>query len=101
VKPAVELPKEYALEQNFPNPFNPATDIQYALPTQSHVQLTIFDVLGQEVEKLIDEVEDAGIYQRRWVPNVASGIYFYRLDAESVSDHSRSFSKSTKMLLLR
>jgi len=89
------------LEQNFPNPFNPSTDIRYALPTQSHVQLTIFNILGQEVGKLIDEVEDAGNYQKRWTPSVASGIYFYRLDARSVSDPNRSFNKLKKMLLVR
>ena len=101
VKSVEEIPKEYVLEQNFPNPFNPSTDIRYALPVQSHVQLTIFNILGQEVEKLINEVEDAGNYQKLWTPAVASGIYFYRLDARSVSDPNRSFSKLKKMLLLR
>ena len=101
VRPAVELPKEYVLSQNFPNPFNPSTEIQYALPAKSSVRLTVFNLLGQEVEKLVDEVQDAGTYHKRWVPALASGIYFYRLDATSVADPNRSFSKLRKMLLVR
>jgi hypothetical protein len=101
VTPKAELPREYLLEQNFPNPFNPSTDIRYALPAQSHVQLTIFNILGQEVGRLIDEVQDAGYYHKEWRPDLASGVYFYRLDAASTTDPGKSVSTLKKMLLMR
>ncbi len=76
------LPKEYVMEQNYPNPFNPTTTINYQLPTISHVTLKVFDILGREVATLVDEVEDAGFKSVQWdASGVASGIYFYRLQA--------------------
>jgi hypothetical protein len=74
--------RAYALEQNFPNPFNPATTIQYALPNAANVKLTVFNVLGQETATLVDEPRPAGIHTVRFDGSrLASGLYFYRLQA--------------------
>lgn len=74
------LPQEFQLDQNYPNPFNPATTIRYALPHSGPVRLEVFDVLGQRVAILVDEVQEAGFHEVMWVANgEASGVYFYRL----------------------
>lgn len=73
---------DYSLEQNYPNPFNPSTVIAYTIPTQEKVQLTVFDLLGHEVEVLVNEVKLAGTYAAEFKPqNLPSGVYFYRLQA--------------------
>jgi len=98
----IELPKEYRLEQNYPNPFNPITTIKYGLPLSSHVKLRIFNVLGQVVTTLKDEEESAGYKHIEWNSSaVASGIYFYRLEATSISDPSKSFTQVRKMILIK
>jgi photosystem II stability/assembly factor-like uncharacterized protein len=74
------IPKKYALYQNYPNPFNPTTTISFSLPQASHVTLKIYNLIGQEVQKLIDEERPPGNYTVVWNPrNLASGVYFYRL----------------------
>lgn len=76
------LPLSFVLEQNFPNPFNPVTTIQYAIPKASHVVLRIYDVLGRVVITLINQYQPPGNKSVTWnAGNVASGIYFYRLVA--------------------
>ncbi|MDP2208841.1 MAG: LamG-like jellyroll fold domain-containing protein [Bacteroidota bacterium] len=76
------LPREYTLEQNFPNPFNPSTTIKYSVPHTAHVTLTIFNTLGQRIATVIDENKEAGYYQANLdATNLLSGIYFYRLQA--------------------
>ena len=88
-------PKEYRLNQNFPNPFNPTTNISYSLKEKSKVQLFIYDVLGREVGILVNEIQDAGYYNVNFSgAGLASGIYFYRLQAGS-----NVFTK--KMILLK
>jgi len=107
VNDIAELPKEYALEQNYPNPFNPITILRYQLPTNSRVTLKIYNVLGQEVKTLANEIQDAGCKSIEWNSTnnfgnpIASGIYFYRLEATSIADPSKTFTQVRKMLLLR
>jgi len=99
---APTLPRQFVLEQNYPNPFNPVTSIHYDLPVESNVRLTVYDVLGQMVTKLVDRIEQAGYRSVSWnAGGVSSGIYFYRLEAASVSDPAKRFTQDRKMLLLR
>lgn len=96
------LPKEYALEQNYPNPFNPTTTLKYQLPVDSRVKLNIYNLLGQVVQTLLDGMESAGYKSVEWKANsLASGIYFYRLEATSVSNPAKGFTQVKKMLLLK
>jgi hypothetical protein len=74
------LPNNLELRQNFPNPFNPSTTISFTLPERSHVTLTIYNILGQEIETLVDEIRNPGVQEVIWqASKMASGIYFYRL----------------------
>ncbi len=89
------VPESYELSQNYPNPFNPATNIAFALPEASHVKLSVYNVLGQEVTTLRDELMEAGKHIIAWdAGDRASGIYFYRITAEN-------FSQTKKMMLLK
>ena len=75
-------PKEYALLQNYPNPFNPTTTIRYALPAVSHVKLTVYDILGREVQTLVNQLKQPGRYEAVFEAGcLASGVYFYQLQA--------------------
>jgi len=75
-----QIPKELALSQNFPNPFNPTTAISYQLPTYNHVKLRVYDLLGREVATLVDEEKSPGSYKVTFnAQNLTSGIYFYQL----------------------
>jgi hypothetical protein len=97
-----EIPNKFALEQNYPNPFNPTTTFKYDLPTESKVKLSIYNVLGQIVEILVDEIESAGYRSINWnAKDMVSGVYFYRLEASSVSDPSKSFVQVKKILLIK
>jgi photosystem II stability/assembly factor-like uncharacterized protein len=85
----------FALMQNAPNPFNPVTSIHYSLPAQLPVQLMVYDVLGRQVAKLVDEVQSKGLHAVEFdASNVASGIYFYRLAAGN-------FTSIKRMILLK
>lgn len=78
------IPTEYSLSQNYPNPFNPTTTISYQLPKSSFVKLSIYDISGRLVDKLIDEKKNAGYYSVEWnAENVCSGVYFYRIEADN------------------
>ncbi|MCX7984963.1 MAG: phospholipase D-like domain-containing protein [Bacteroidetes bacterium] len=73
-------PFEFYLAQNFPNPFNPTTTIDFLVPTTSHTTLAIYDVLGREIAQLVNEIKQPGSYRVVWdARNVASGVYFYKL----------------------
>ena len=77
-----EVPKVFALEQNFPNPFNPSTMIGYQLPAANHVSLKVYDVIGRVVATLVDEIKEAGTYTVHFDGSkLSSGIYFARLQS--------------------
>jgi hypothetical protein len=80
------MPTEYALSQNYPNPFNPSTVIEFALPRDSRVKLEVFNILGQQVMTLVDEVRAAGYHSVRVDgKDLASGMYLYRLSTGTQS----------------
>ena len=85
-------PKVYSLSQNYPNPFNPITILRFGLPRDSWVKLEVYNVLGQKVKTLVNENLTAGMQEKEWDGTdengfeVASGIYFYKIQAESFSD---------------
>ncbi|MBI3195680.1 MAG: T9SS type A sorting domain-containing protein, partial [Ignavibacteriae bacterium] len=97
-----ELPQTYQLFANYPNPFNPGTQIKYALPERSHVQIKVFNTLGQLVKILVDTEEPAG-YRIVYFDgtNLASGLYFFRLEAVSMEKQGNSFTEVQKMLLIK
>jgi hypothetical protein len=101
-----QLPREFGLSQNFPNPFNPATAIQYALPRAAEVKVEIYNILGQKVRNLVDEHQEPGYKMIRWNgkdesgAEVSSGIYFYRIVAHTVHG-SEDFVECRKMTLLK
>jgi 1,4-alpha-glucan branching enzyme len=98
-----EMPSEFKLFQNYPNPFNPVTIINYQLPTDNYVSLKVFDILGREVATLVNEYKKAGSYNIEWNgKNLPSGVYFYRLVANSNEPlQTKSYTDIKKMILLR
>lgn len=94
-----EIPSEFALEQNFPNPFNPSTVIRYQLPVDSWVTLNVYNTLGEEIATLVDEMQVAGFRLFEWNAGSAnsvlpSGVYLYQLRAGT-------FTQARKMLIMR
>uniref|UniRef100_A0A832G7L6 T9SS type A sorting domain-containing protein n=1 Tax=Ignavibacterium album TaxID=591197 RepID=A0A832G7L6_9BACT len=89
------VPAAYQLEQNYPNPFNPTTTIRYSLPKEGLVTLKVYNILGQEVVTLVQQEQTAGTYEVKFAgSNLASGMYFYTLEANGVS-------LTRKMMLLK
>jgi len=89
------LPTEYSLEQNFPNPFNPATTIKYALKNDGRVTLKIFNILGEEIKTLVDEVKSAGFYQVDFnASTLSSCVYIYQITTQG-------FTQARKMILTK
>ncbi len=96
----VAAPQEFSLEQNFPNPFNPITQITFNLKVDSDVNLRIFNLLGQEVATLVDGRLSAGTQRIEFKANeLSSGVYFYRIDAKGID--GTNFSSTKKMILNR
>jgi len=90
-----ELPTEFLLTQNYPNPFNPSTKIKYSVPQSSDVVIKVFDILGNEIETLINEEKSVGTYEITWyAANSPSGIYFFTINAGS-------FVETKKMILMK
>ncbi|MBT8387328.1 MAG: T9SS type A sorting domain-containing protein, partial [Ignavibacteria bacterium] len=85
----------YRLSQNYPNPFNPSTTIRYEVPTDTYVSLIVYDMLGNEVERLVDSEKPTGVYEVKFeIENLATGIYIYRIN-------TGEFSESKKMVFLK
>lgn len=85
-----DVPTDLRLMQNFPNPFNPTTQIAFELPQQSNVRLAVYDMLGREVAVLVNETRSAGSHQVTWnAGNMASGVYLYQLTANGQSTTRR------------
>ena len=81
------VPKEFSLNQNFPNPFNPITKIQYVIPQNGYVSLKVYDILGREIQTLVNEYKNAGYYNVTFDgSNLSSGVYIYKLNAGAYSD---------------
>jgi photosystem II stability/assembly factor-like uncharacterized protein len=96
-----EIPTEYSLKQNFPNPFNPSTVIRYALPYESRVRISVFNSLGQLVNELVDKIERSGNYEKTFnAVNLPSGIYIYSISVQS-TDGKNNFSSVKKMMLVK
>ena len=98
------IPESFALFQNFPNPFNSVTTIQYNVPEESRVNLRIYNLLGEEVKKLVDKNKPAGTYSVQWDGRdsygrrVSSGIYIYKIEAVNSSG---KFVKTKKLVLVK
>lgn len=94
------LPVEYSLSQNYPNPFNPQTKIKFDIPANvkgqtTKVKLVIYDLLGREVAKLVNEELKPGTYEADWDgSNFSSGVYFYKIITEG-------FVETKKMVLMK
>ncbi|MBI5464549.1 MAG: choice-of-anchor D domain-containing protein [Ignavibacteriales bacterium] len=105
--PFTGIPLTFELYNNYPNPFNPTTTIQYGLPSASRVTLKIYSLLGQEISTLVDGLQPAGYHQALWEGRhqngapVASGVYFYRIVAEPNEQGGKPFVKVMKMLLMK
>ncbi len=90
-----EIPKEFILYQNYPNPFNPSTTFRYSIPNESRVIIKVYDILGKEIETLVNEEKPTGSYEITWnASKLSSGVYFYRLQAGE-------FISIKKMLVLK
>ncbi|MFO7524441.1 MAG: T9SS type A sorting domain-containing protein [Ignavibacteriaceae bacterium] len=90
-----QIPEDYIVFQNYPNPFNPSTTIKFGLPENSRVYIDVYSIIGEKVITLMDEEKSAGYYQLQFdAASLASGIYFYRIEAGS-------FNQIKKMILLK
>jgi len=89
------IPTEFSLAQNYPNPFNPTTNISFAIPTESFVSIKIYDILGKEVSKIVNETKQAGYYNFNFdATSLSSGMYFYKIEAGN-------FVQTKRMLLMK
>ena len=100
----ITSPTEFSLEQNYPNPFNPSTNIKYTISSRQFVTLKIFNSLGEEIETLVNEFQDAGVHSKLYIlhSTLPSGVYFYQLkvgDPEAGS--GQVFVQTKKMTLIK
>src|SRR4030095_8914380 len=90
-----EVPQSFKIEQNYPNPFNPVTDIKFDVPKASFVKLNVMNILGQEVEQLVNENLQPGSYKVDWnASSFPSGVYIYKMTAGD-------FTQTKKMILIK
>ena len=91
-----EIPTEFVLYQNYPNPFNPSSTIKYQVAHTGLIKLTVYDVVGREVSKLVNEFQNSGTYSIDFEgDDLTSGIYFYTLEADGMRIDSK------KMVLVK
>ena len=95
VEAATATPTEYVLRQNFPNPFNPATTIRFAVPQRAHVTLAVFNMLGQQVATLVQGEQEAGYHEVQFdASGLASGMYLCRFQVRPLDSAIGGDSKS-------
>ncbi len=96
------LVKDFILHQNFPNPFNPVTSIQYAVGSRQFVKLKVYDVLGNEIATLVNEEKPAGVYEVEFnASHLTSGVYFYRIEAVPIGRQAGNYISVKKLILLK
>lgn len=94
------MPVEFSLGQNYPNPFNPTTNIKFAIPVTSSVKLTVYNMLGQQVQTLVNGKLTAGLHEVNLnASRLSSGVYIYAIEAKG--DDGQNFSKTRKMMLIK
>jgi hypothetical protein len=97
----LNLPSGFSLEQNYPNPFNPSTTISFTLQTEGIVRLIVYDVLGREIDRLVDGRVAPGNHSVEWRPRSASGVYFYRMEVGPPRGSISLMTVTKKMVLLK
>ena len=96
------VPDEFVVDQNFPNPFNSMTTIRFGIPEQSHLRITVYNLLGQEVDVIADEVFEAGYSRVFWnASKLSSGMYLCRIQATGTRSADNQYDKTIKMLLVK
>jgi hypothetical protein len=97
-----QIPSEYSIQQNFPNPFNPLTSLTYILPNESHISLIVYDLLGKVVVQLDEGNREAGCHTIQWdATGMSSGIYLFRFEAVGTYDKNARYTHTGKMVLVR
>jgi hypothetical protein len=92
----------FYLKQNYPNPFNPTTKIRYSVPQTSQVVIKVLDILGNEIETLVNEEKPAGTFELTWnASNLPSGVYFYRIQVYPTNGGTGNFVETKKLLFLK
>jgi hypothetical protein len=93
-------PKRFELFQNYPNPFNPATTIKYTLSERANVSLTVFNILGQRVATIVNELQPAGTFKEEFdASGLSSGTYIYRLQIKT--EAGKNFAVQKKMIVMK
>jgi hypothetical protein len=101
VNPVINPIYNYSLSQNYPNPYNPSTSIKYYIPFSSFVTLSVYNLLGDKIKTLLNEIQPSGSYEKTFnASGIASGIYFYTFEAVS-ADNKYSYKNTRKMILLK
>jgi hypothetical protein len=100
LKESVPLPNDFKMDSAYPNPFNPVTTIDFGLPMESHVEISIFDLRGQKVETLVNKFSQPGSYSINWnASHSASGVYFIHFTAWG--DNTQYVSQIQKLMLVK
>ena len=95
------IPSNFLLGQNYPNPFNPATSISYALPVESRVRISVYNILGEILVNLVDDIKPSGNYKVNWdASKLSSGLYLYKIEAIP-QNGEKPFTQVKKMILLK